>query len=211
MNFSDIFFGSQIFIQDVAPKNIFPWVETGTGMYSLHLFNEIVIPLWAFFEMLFSYFGVVGSRKVQLKLIIASSFFGFIGGNTVIFLIYDIQILPFGVWFVPINFLIMTYAVFRYKLFDLKAIFTELFAFALIIILLVQIVFANSAAELISRAIFLIFVTIFSFLLVRSVGKEVETRKQIEELAKNLQKANARLRDRPGFPGVSGVTNGNHS
>lgn len=195
LNTIDFIFDKHLFIKSIEPFMFFSWFERGSTLYNLHLLNELVIPSWALFEMLIAYNKVEPLKKSQLKLIIISSVFGFIGGNTIVLPIYGYNVVPIGVWFVPLNFLIMTYAIFRYGLISLRIIFTELFSFALIITFLVQTTFAETIEELAFRSLFLIITTIFVYLLIKSVYKEVEAREEIEHLAKDLANANERLKE----------------
>lgn len=100
-------------------------------------------------------------------------------------------------WLGPIFTLMMVISLFiamlRYKLFSIKVIFTEIISVLIVIALLLEIFFVESTTELILKVIVLIILTIFSFLLVKSVYKEVTQREKIEKLATDLQKANDRL------------------
>lgn len=194
LNSIDFIFGTQIFIAGVEPRMIFPWVEYGTNLYNLHLVNELLIPSWAFIEMVLAYKVSDRLKKSQLKLIMASFLLGFVGGNSVIFLIYDINILPFGVWFVPLNFLVMTFAIFRYNVISLRIIFAESAIFLILITLLVQMMFSRSIFDFISNTILVLIATLVSFMIVRGVYQEIETREKIEGLVKDLAKANEHLR-----------------
>lgn len=111
-------------------------------------------------------------------------------------------ILPFiGVfsytWLGPVFTALMVVAIFlamlRYQLFSIKVILTEIFVGLIVIILCVEIILAKNQAELFLKAGTLVVVVIFSYLLIRSIYKEVATREQIEKLAKDLEKANVKL------------------
>src|SRR3989338_5192241 len=142
------------------------WIDGRGKFYNLHLINEIVIPSLAFIQMLLAYRTLLDIKRAQLQLIIFSSFFGFVGGNTILLPIYGFSAPPIGVLFVPINFIVMTYAIFRYKLVPFKIIITEIFAFGLLVTLLVQTTYAQGIEDMIFRGWFLVVISIFLYSLV---------------------------------------------
>ncbi len=102
-------------------------------------------------------------------------------------------------WLGPIFTLIMVVAIFaailRHGLFNIKVILTELLVVLIIVLLLVELILAQTALQVFATAGVLIVVSIFSYLLIRSVYREVEAREQIEKLAQDLEMANKRLKD----------------
>jgi signal transduction histidine kinase len=89
----------------------------------------------------------------------------------------------------------ITYSIFRFRLFNAKAILAELLVFFLWISILTQTLLAEPGqAQLISLGL-LIMVILVGILLMRSVHAEVETRERVEKLAQNLEEANTRLRE----------------
>ena len=102
-------------------------------------------------------------------------------------------------WLGPIFTLIMVVSLFiamlRYDLFNIKLIFTEITSLSIVIALLIEIFFVKSISELILKVTVLIILTVFSYLLIKSVYREINQRERIEVLAKDLQKANDRLRE----------------
>lgn len=166
LNFIDIFLNTNFFLYGLGPKLSFLWVEIPRGFYHLHLLNEILIPTWAFAEMLFAYRKAFGVFKYQIKFLIVSSMFGFIGGNSVIFLIYDIEFYPFLVFFVPINLFTMAYAILRYRLMDTRVVVRSgmIIFFTLLVLLLLfgsSILFLSSLAAY--EMSFSLFLGIISF------------------------------------------------
>ncbi len=85
------------------------------------------------------------------------------------------------------------YAILKYKLFDTKVIATEIFIVFIIITLFVDLFFTTSTTELIIKSLILISVAMLSYLIIKSVYKEIATREKIEKLAEDLKIANKRL------------------
>lgn len=107
-------------------------------------------------------------------------------GNFTLFHIGPLFAIPFMA--------IISYAIFKHHLFDLKVISTEIFSAALALVLFAQIFFADTLTlRLISIGVFLGAVG-FGVLLVRSVIKEVKNREELEHLAQELSLANEELK-----------------
>jgi len=100
-------------------------------------------------------------------------------------------------WFGPLFALILVaslfIAIFKYRLFQVKIILTEIISISIITALLIELFFINSTSELILKTVVLIIVSIFSYILIRGVYREIRQRERIELLASDLQKANSRL------------------
>jgi signal transduction histidine kinase len=91
--------------------------------------------------------------------------------------------------------LFAAYAIFKHQLFNVKVIATELFIGGLWIFVLLRVILAKSIEEKLSNGALLITTIIIGYFLVKSVIKEVESREKIEVLAKDLEKANVRLKE----------------
>lgn len=102
-------------------------------------------------------------------------------------------------WLGPIFTLILVgsifYAIVRYALFNIKLILAESTISIIIVFLIGDIIFAQDSAELILKAVTILFVVFLSHLLIKSVYNEIEQRKRIEGLAEELSQANEKLRE----------------
>ncbi len=88
-----------------------------------------------------------------------------------------------------------SYAIIKHHLLNVKVIATEVLTFILAVVSLAEVVSANSLDVLMFRVVVFALVLSFSFLLIRSVRKEVEQREQLEVLTEQLGEANERLRE----------------
>jgi len=95
----------------------------------------------------------------------------------------------FGILFV----VCIGYAVFKHNLLNVKIIATEFFVTLIILILVIDVLSASSFTEQVIKILTLVAVSVLSYLIVRSVLKEVKTREQIEQLAGKLEVANKEL------------------
>lgn len=100
-----------------------------------------------------------------------------------------------GQFFSTLVAVFTTYAILRYKLLNIKIIAAEGFLLLLNLFLFVRFITSDSTKDF-SINIF-IFIVVFgvSYLLIRSIKKEVEQREEVVQLAKSLEKANLRLQE----------------
>ena len=87
------------------------------------------------------------------------------------------------------------YAIIKYHMLDIKVISTEVLAFVVTLVALLQIIFSNSFIETMFNISIFILILIFSIFLLKSVRKEVKQREEIQKLANTLREANARLKE----------------
>ena len=87
------------------------------------------------------------------------------------------------------------YAMVKHHLLNIKALVTELTVMLLGLIILIQLLSAETLSQFIVGGVVLTGVIIVGILLVRSVIKEVEQRKQLEKLSNELYKANQKLKE----------------
>jgi len=157
-----------------------------------------------FFAFLGSAFLVSKLRRAQSrdeKYQILYVLFGMAFSSTLAFVLN--LIFPyFGIfnytWLGPVTTLVFVGGVFaailRYKFLNIRIVFTEIFIGVIIISLFSEFVLIEGIYEFLLKSLTFILVLIFSFLLIRSINKEIKSKERIEKLAKDLQAANKRLR-----------------
>ena len=182
------------FVAGVVPKLTFPfWPVPGM------LYHPFLL-MWLFYvafstALLYADYRITsGPRHHQLKYILIGMVVGFIGGITNYLLWYDILVPPIGNILVSAYVIMVGYGILKHRLFDVKVVATELLVITLWMFLLIRMFLATDVAEQITESFLLVATIIAGVLLIRSVGKEVEAREEIEKLAINLEKANERLK-----------------
>lgn len=89
--------------------------------------------LYGLFELLKFYRNVQGFRKTQTLYFIIGIIIGFIGGSThhlsVVCYVFGLEVYPFGQIGIAIYCIIVTYAIIRYRLLDIRVVITRAFAF----------------------------------------------------------------------------------
>ncbi len=185
-----------LFIQEVVPKAGFLfWPEPGH-------FYIYFLAIWFFYVVYALYFlskkafsGTRTEMQIQARYVLIGTLIGYIGGSTNYLLWYDVPIAPYGNILVTAYVIMVAYAILKHHLFSLKVIATELLIFALWIFIFVQTALADTLEEQIINGGLLFITLVVGVLLVRSVRREVATRKEIEHLAQNLKSANERLKE----------------
>lgn len=138
------------------------------------------------------------AEKVQIKYVFTGSLIA-----STLALIPDLVMPYFGIfeytWLGPIFTSVMVFSIFiailKHNLFNIKAIITEFVVVLIIFALLIELFLSKTTTEVILRCFILILVTLFSYILVKSVYKEIEARLEIERLAGDLRIANERLKE----------------
>ena len=167
---------------------------------------------WTFFIIFFFYYGSAlgkflfrlpnteGLLKRQTGLILTGTTIAVVfGGYFNIILPSPIfgnfHYIHWGPAFTLALVVLVGYAVARYQFMNIKALVTELYAISLFITMAFTLVFPDFIQNFFFRIALLLSVTVFCYLLIRSVLKEVERREQITTLARDLQDANSRLQE----------------
>ncbi|MDP3244455.1 MAG: ATP-binding protein [bacterium] len=182
-------------VKEVRPALSFEfWPKPGAAFHPF-------LALWFFYTsystylLLCGYKFSSGIKRVQIKFILLGMIIGFIGGSTNYLLWYGIQVPPIANPLVALYVVMVTIAVLKYNLMNIKVIAAELLTSAIIIVLSSQVFFAKTLLDGILRFIFLLLVTIFGLLLIHSVKGEVRRREEVEQLSRELAIANEKLKE----------------
>jgi signal transduction histidine kinase len=103
--------------------------------------------------------------------------------------------IPYGAVFIFPFIAAVGYAIIKYRLFNMRIIATEFFAFILVTVSVLQIFFSTSTFEIIFRMSIFVLIFVFAILLVGGTVNELKQREEIQMLADNLKSANDRLKE----------------
>ncbi|PIP73899.1 MAG: hypothetical protein COW88_00545 [Candidatus Lloydbacteria bacterium CG22_combo_CG10-13_8_21_14_all_47_15] len=143
--------------------------------------------------------SATGTEKHQLRIILIGTLLTFI-----LLIIFNFILpvffnnsdyIPLGAVFLLPFVMFTAYAIFRQRLFDIKVLGTSFLIFVLAIAVLLEVIFSDSNSVLIFRISTFLLVLTVGILLIRGILREIETREKMERLAKDLARANARLRE----------------
>lgn len=185
---------TQWFVLDVTKKlNFVHWPVPG-DFFLPFLVVWLVYIFYGSAILLSEYLNSSGHYKLQIRFILIGMVIGYLGGITNYFLWYDIPIPPFGNILVTFYVLMVSYAVIRYKLFNLRVIVAEFIVFSLWILAVVRLVLSNNSVDYLYNSLYLVAVIIIGILLIYNVRREVSTREEVQKLASKLEKSNQRLK-----------------
>lgn len=173
-----------------------PWgreVTLGVPGYVLFAATFLFLFLGGQIRLWLKYVAADGLLRTQLLTIAASvTAIGAIGMYFNLMLpspfFRDFRFVWTGPIFTSVFALVITYSIFRYKLFNAKAMVAELLVFALWLAMVVRTLFAGSSSERLSDGLLLAVSVPIGLLLIRSIAQEIRSK---EELAA----ANAELTD----------------
>ncbi len=190
INWTPLFISGRLF--EAGPFSFWP---AAGPLYLPFLIVWVVYATYPVFIMLARLRSSEGIERDQLKYILIGTAIGYVGGLTNYFLWYGIPVLPYGNISASIYILFVAIAILKYRLFNMKVIATELLVFALWLFIFVRMLLAKTFEDQAINALLLFVTLIIGVLLIRSVAREVETREQVERLAKSLERANERLKE----------------
>ncbi|MCM8782714.1 MAG: hypothetical protein NC828_06695, partial [Candidatus Omnitrophica bacterium] len=98
--------------------------------YPLYTLLFMVAVGYSLFLMLRAYRNIFGLRKEQIKYQVLATIVGFGGGSSAFFYVFNIPILPIGMYVMVSYNLIMSYAIIRYRLMDVRVAITRFGIFA---------------------------------------------------------------------------------
>ena len=165
--------------------------------YSLFIAHQIIFLVITLAVIITKYRRSRDTKRLQLKYLAwgfatttaASIIFGAILPE-----IFDLpawaKLAPTSVIFIVVATAI---ALTKHYLLNIKVVVAEILAFFIGLTLLVNILLATNEEELILRSLSFLIAVGISIWLVRSVRQEVKRRRQIERLARELEKANSKL------------------
>ncbi len=185
-----------LFIKNVIPKHTFNFAPDAGPLYvyfTAYFFLIVVYSLWILYKRIQRTSDKTG--RARLWSIIIFTIFGFAGGGSVFLLTFNVGMPPYPLILFALYPVISGYAVFRYQLFEVKVLTTEVLTFSIWLFLASRIVIAESLKETVSSSILLAVTVVLGIFLIRSVSKEVYARTKIQTLADDLARANDRLKE----------------
>ncbi len=133
-------------------------------------------------------------KKQQIKFFFLATIVGFLGGAFNFLPVYGIDIYPVMTITIFLYPLILSYAIVKHDLFNMKVIATELLVLILSVVLLIRAVLSVSLTDKFINYGILVAVALAGFFLIKSVQKEVDAKEENEKLAEGLEQANEQLK-----------------
>lgn len=121
------------FIKDVIPKYIFNYVCDAGPLYipfTIFFFAIVLLSLGILLLSLKKYSSIFA---YQIKYIFLTSIFGFAGGSSVFFLTFNVNFPPYPLILFSLYPIVVTYAITRYRLFDIKYFLTRSILYGILV------------------------------------------------------------------------------
>lgn len=133
------------FVKSVNAKMNFKFYPSSGLLYYFFPIQFGYLVVRTILILIKEYIKSTGLRKEQLKYVLIGSIIGFSGGGTTFPLVFNIEVYPFGVIQVPIYLSIITYAVIKYRLMDIRLAITRAGIFICVYTLILGIPFGLTA------------------------------------------------------------------
>lgn len=170
-----------LIVKDVASELYFLyWPKPGIFFHFYHLMF-LSYAGYGLVLLFKAYRETTGIKQAQIKYVLAASLIGFSSGATNHFLWYGIPVPPYWNALVALFPIIITYAVIKHHLFEIKVILTELLVGVFSILLFIQIFLSNYAWEYLWNIIILVIFIFFGQLFIKSILKEIAIKQKIGE------------------------------
>jgi len=165
---------------------IFGW------LYYSYVFFISGFFIWAYVNLLKKRHDSKGIIRAQITYVFLGTFLASILG-----MITNLSLPTFGIfyfnWLGQVLSIIMAvfiaYAILKHHLMNIQIIATETFSILVSLAFLVNIFIAKSVGQFILSLFLFIAISFFSMMLIRSVIKEINSRKRLEQITLELQKA----------------------
>lgn len=190
--FAGLSFNS-LFIAEVTNRAGFAYWPVPGPLFHYFLIIWIFYVLYATVLLVRACKHTSGQRRQQILLVLIGMTIGYLGGLTNYFLWYNLPIPPYGNILVSVYVVLVTYAIIRLHLFNVKVILAELVVLVLWVATLIRVTLSESTKDLIINGLFLLFIMVLGTFLIINVRREVRAKEKIGRLANDLEKANKRL------------------
>jgi signal transduction histidine kinase len=125
------------FVKDIVPKGSFNYASVPGIIFPFFVIYFFLSILYSFYNIFIEYKKSIGTKRNQLKFILLASIIGFSGGSTNYLLVFEISYLPpIGNYFIAIYLIILTYAIFKYRLMDINIVLKKGTVYILLLLLL---------------------------------------------------------------------------
>lgn len=178
---------SPLYIKGVHSVSFFKFWPTAGPLYKWFLvLGYLTMVGFALYELGKEFTKKDGERRYQIGYILLGSLLGFAGGATNFLFMYNLGIPVIwaflGIFATMFSPLILTYAVIKHHLLNIKVIATELFVGVLILLVLFNVFIPIIFQHRIARLILFVIVLVFSVLLIRGVLKMERMNEHLRKL-----------------------------
>lgn len=189
-SWADIFFG----LNNITFLfNSFYWVYPPTYLFTFFFLCWFGIIIYAHYKLYQVLRRSSGLKHNQIKYFFLATAVGFSGGSISFLPCFGIEIYPYLNLSVPLYPVIMSYAIVKYELLDIRVFAARVLIVILNLIAFTYIFISETFGEYVIKTLFFLGVLFVSYLLKKSFDHEIKQRQELDRLANKLKKANTKL------------------
>lgn len=171
--------------------NFWPYAKP---LFSFYLIFWFLVSSYSVYLLLRSFRKADAVLRSQIKYTLATLLVAIMAGSTNYFLWFDINILPYGNIFVSLYVIIMSVAVLKYEMFNIKIFLTELFIFLILFVTLTKIFLSVNAVDFYTNILVFVGILISSFFLIKSFTEDQKQKEILQAQNKKLEYFNSQLK-----------------
>ncbi|MDH5661442.1 MAG: hypothetical protein OEY92_00445, partial [Elusimicrobiota bacterium] len=112
-------------LASVVPKNPFRYYTKAGPFYPIFTFMFFSCVVYSLYLLFKAFRTSSGVKRNQIRYLFLGTGIGFTAGSTAFFPVFNIPIFPFGMYFVFIYSVILSYAIIQYRLMDIAVVVTR--------------------------------------------------------------------------------------
>jgi len=133
---------TNLFVRDVASKMYYRYYWEPGVLFKFFILGFFIILTKAFFTLAAAHYKAGSSQeRTRVKYAFIAAAIGFACGSTPFFLVYNVNIPPFGNYLVMAYTFIMTYAIVRHQLLDIQVVIKKTLVYSILVSILTIIYF----------------------------------------------------------------------
>ncbi|MBM3703428.1 MAG: hypothetical protein FJW63_10705, partial [Actinobacteria bacterium] len=134
--FFQIFNFTPLFIKDAGPILSFRYYGIPGAIYPFFVISFIAIIAYSHYILIKNFKKSEGQQRNQIRYLLFATVIGFIGGGTGFLPNFNIEIFPFGFYFLTIYVVLISYAITKHRLMDINIVLKKGTTYILLLLLL---------------------------------------------------------------------------
>jgi signal transduction histidine kinase len=127
---------TSLLIKDVKPILSFRYYGVPGPIYPFYAVSQLVAMPYGHYILFKRFKYAKGQTRNQIRYVLMAAIIGFLGAMTTFLPVFNIEVFPFGFYFVSAYVIIISYAIARHRLMDIHIVLKKGTTYALLILLL---------------------------------------------------------------------------
>ena len=116
---------TSLLIKDVRPILSFRYYGVPGPIYPFYTVSQLSIIAYGLYILIKHFKYAKGQTRNQIRYVLMAAIIGFLGGITTFLPAFNIEVFPFGFYFVSVYVVIISYAIVRHRLMDISIVFQK--------------------------------------------------------------------------------------